>query len=197
MKDCRGYISVLDASTTLSGLDDFGPVSSGFLSIKCSALVRAELLDSGRSEENLGQEGSGRHQFVTLEAVAFPLPVLMDVLEDEWDCYEVYLLPLYGELLGSSQSDHKGEEKHRHVTGLVLRACGKDADNERRFSRVGSFCSFNSRFGLDKKDKPRRNYCEDFIRILDVERSKAAEAECSGTLFNRDCFESWINITIE
>lgn len=95
-KDLREYISVQVACTTPSGPDPFGQVSGGLLSIKCSALVRAELLDCGRSVEALPGKSSAGPRFVRLKSAAPHFPVSMDVLGDEAECSEVYLLPVFG-----------------------------------------------------------------------------------------------------
>lgn len=117
IKDRREYISVQDAWTTPYGPDPFGQVSGGLLSIKCSALVRAELLDSGRSVEALRGKSSAGPRFVRLKSAATHFPVSMDVLEDEAECSEVYLLPVFGGPSGLRwKSARKGVEEDEWET---------------------------------------------------------------------------------
>lgn len=117
--DTREYITVQDAWTTPSGPDPFGQVSSGLLSIKCSALVRADLLDSGRSEEALRGKSSAGPRLVRFKSVAPPFPVSIDVLEDEAECSDVYLLPVFGGPMGilRKPSRKEGDEENWDANG--------------------------------------------------------------------------------
>lgn len=127
MKYAREYILVQDAWKMPSGPDPFGQVSSGLLSIKCSALVQANLLDSGRSEQ-----ASAGPRFVSLKSVAPQFPVSMDVLEDEGNCREVYLLPVFrgpsGGRWKTSRKVREQEEWSESEEGESQDAVSNDSD---------------------------------------------------------------------
>lgn len=194
MKHERKYISVQDAWTTPSGPDPFGQVSGGLLSIKCSALVQAELLDSGRSAKALPGKSSAGPRFVRLKPATPRFPVSMDVLEDEGESSEVYLLPVFG---GAPGLCLKPGMSHLQITGLVLQACGEGTDNRGRFSRVGSF-NFENFEVIHRDDNAwDRDYYREFIEFLDAERPERAEAEYSHASSSHHHSRDWISITIE
>lgn len=220
-KDSRASISVLDAWTTPSGPDAFGQVSSGLLRIRCSALVRAELLSLDRSKEILGPQRSKRIRLVILEAAEPHFPVSLDALEDEWDSNEVYLLPVLSGSCGrryylekvekEEEGDHTfliDSKKHCHwgveavekqvsLTGILLRQCGKDVDNEWRFVRAGSFKFENFSVSIDQGDHFGTDHYNAFNRILDSERPKETKDGCFGRPSSQDPVWNWMNITIE
>lgn len=218
-KDSREYISVIDAWTMPSGPDAFSQVSSGLLRIRCSALVRAELLSLDRSQGTSGPQRSKGIRLVALEAAKLHFPVSLDALEDERDCDEVYLLPLLSGSCGRRyylekvNKEEEGEdtfltnsekhwqwgveavEKQLSLTGIGLRQCGKDVDNEGRFVRAGSFKFEN--FSIDQDDQLGADHYNAFIRILDSERPEETKDESSGNPSSQDPVENWMDITIE
>lgn len=146
----------------------------------------------------------------------------MDVLEDDGECSEVYLLPVFGGPSGmrwkparkeveedewntdekaevqDDESNNSGKDrKHLQITGLVLRACGESTANRVRFSRVGSF-NFENRRVITRVDNAwDRDYYRDFIGLLDAERPERDEAEYSHASSSHGHSKDWINITIQ
>lgn len=195
MNNEKKYISVQDAWTTPSGPDPFGQVSGGLLSIKCSALVQAELLDSGRSAKALPDKSSAGPRFVRLKPATPRFPISMDVLEDEGESSEVYLMPVFGGAPGLCRE--KPGMSHLQITGLVLQACGEGTDNRGRFSRVGSF-NFENFEVISRDDNAwDRDYYREFIEFLDAARPERAEAEHPHASSSHDHSRDWISITIE
>lgn len=95
----------------------------------------------------------------------------------------------------SSLDDELDMEDQLMIRGLVLRACGKDADNKDRFRRLGSFCFEN--FPTDwtyHESETERYYYHEFIRVLDEGLAKTFGAQGSDAGSNpRPC----VQITIE
>lgn len=223
-KDPREYILVQDAWTAPSGPDPFGQVSSGLISMKCSALVQAELLDSGRSEEALPGISLAEPRFVRVKPMATLFPVSMDVLEGEGESSVVYLLPVFGGPSGIGWKlprkegavrtwDRDGEpesqdavsnnmdknwvyKEHFQITGLILRACWQSPDNRGRFSRVGSFHFENSQSKMMAGVNKAwdKDYYGEFINVLDTERP---QAKCSRVSSSFNHSKDWMSITVE
>ncbi|KAK1585449.1 heterokaryon incompatibility protein-domain-containing protein [Colletotrichum navitas] len=221
------YISVSRARTEPSGLDPFGHVSSGLLSIACSALVHAQLFESTRPEEAAREQDAPRYPLARVKSVDSYFPISIDCLEDDLiqSRDDIYLLPVFSGPSGSSRQwtqtevkDGKENKKENQISeqdrtsvdsdsdlemreqliirGLVLRNYEKDAGNQGRFYRIGSFNfeNFSMGFGDPEWD---RDYCQEFIRILDEERAELDGEECFDTLGSQRRVKNSFCITIE
>lgn len=145
------YVRVLDAKTTPSGPDPFGPVSSGRLTIACSNLIRGHLGHATGPEDLAGTIPCDSGQGV--------FPVVIDCWEDALFQGEkvVYLLPFL-----------KGRYT---IWGLVVQA---DRISRGQFRRVGCF-SFNERV------QPEKHHFLRFIEVLEKLGDFTAAAECAQT----------------
>lgn len=147
------YARVLDAKTTPSGPDPFGPVSSGQLTIACSHLVRGHL-GHAFGPEDLAET-------IPFDSGQGVFPVVIDCWEDALfeDEKVVYLLPFL-----------KGVYT---LWGLVVQA---DRLSRGQFRRVGCF-SFNARVQPEHQE----NSFLRFIDVLDKTGDLTAAAECAQT----------------
>lgn len=147
------YIRILDAETTPSGPDPFGPVSSGKLTIACSNLIRGRLGHAAGPEDLAGA--------IPFDSGHGVFPVVIDCWEDALFKNErvVYLLPFL-----------KGEYT---LWGLVVQA---DESSRGQFRRVGCFC-FNAR----AKPEQQENHFLNFIEVLEKLGYLTAAAECVRT----------------
>lgn len=124
------YVQVLQAKTTLSSQDPFGPVDSGELTLSCSYLVRGHI----RQVVGLGE----LNEAIVLDSGLGVYPVKIDCSEDALFNGEgvVYLLPV-------SRGHPSIMDLHGDglvICGLVVDASVTSKDHARK---VGSFC-FNS-----------------------------------------------------
>ncbi|KAF6818396.1 heterokaryon incompatibility protein [Colletotrichum musicola] len=220
----KQYVQVLDVWTTPSGPDLFGQISDGLLSLACSALVGAQLLESGE-REGIAEEQE-HFSIVRLDGRNIELPVVLDALKDDrtQDYQHVYLLPVLsgrsrpwfrnkdredkGEDKGEEEGEEKEEEKENQekvagiqdrltVDGLVLRACG-DAGDRRHFYRLGSFSfeSYPAVYGVKPKERGKDNYHQ-FIHMFEEEERKASKSQDFDTGSNDISPETCIRITIK
>ncbi|KAK2033595.1 HET-domain-containing protein [Colletotrichum zoysiae] len=195
------HVSVSCAWTEPSGLDPFGQVSSGFLTLECSALVRAQLLEPKRSEETVGEQEVWRCLLTRMNNVNADFPISIDCLEDYRICSreEVYLLPISSFPLNNLTPDDSDSDDSESdlgvqqvILGLVLQGCGKDAGNQDHYYRIGSF-SFVNNFGFC----PNRDHYEEFMQVLDEERAETGEAGGSDTLGSQGRLKDNFHITIK
>lgn len=150
------YVQVLEAKTTLSSQDPFGPVDSGELTLSCLYLVRGHLRQV---------VGSGElNEAIVLDSGLGVYPVQIDCLEDALFNGEgvVYLLPISRGPPSMMGLPYDGLV----ICGLVVDASVTSKDHARR---VGSFC-FNN-FSLPEKiswEHHERNECyKEFLEALE------------------------------
>lgn len=147
------YVRILDAKTTPSGPDPFGPVSSGKLTIACSDLIRGRLGHAASPEDLAGA--------IPCDSGHGVFPVVIDCWEDAIfkDERVVYLLPFL-----------KGDYT---LWGLVVQA---DESSRGQFRRIGCFC-FNARAEPEQQE----NHFLNFIEVLEKLGYLTAAAECVRT----------------
>lgn len=148
----KDYIQVLEAKTTPSGQDPFGPVDSGELVLSCSHLVRGHLREVGGQELN---------EAIVLDSGLGVYPVNIDCWEDALFNGEgvIYLLPVFRGRSGLTRCSIV----ELMICGLVVSA---SPISRGHFRRVGSF-RFTSSFpeDFDMKD-PGEGCYEKFLEVL-------------------------------
>ncbi|KAH0423560.1 hypothetical protein CcaCcLH18_12086 [Colletotrichum camelliae] len=220
----KQYTSVTDAWTMPSSPDSFGKVSDGLLSLACSVLVHAHLLETAEWEETSDEDESSHYQFVRVNGANERFPVFIDALSDEGGCDGVCLLPIYGGMNGIRQVRRRAHNEGEHdddmkdpesdeesasnnlrgewkdemlICGLVLRACSQNTGDEGRFCRVGSFNLKN--FGMYPKvdEEPERNYYEEFIQALDGRGHEPVDTKRPTGTVDNGYVQRNLNITVE
>ncbi|KAK8877645.1 HET-domain-containing protein [Apiospora arundinis] len=171
-------IRVLDAWTTPSGPDPFGPVSGGELTLACASLLRGDL-DS--STEQVHLEVLKAPKFGPLRRSTIQVPVHMDCINEEesQNNRPVYLLPVY--TIASCRA-----------LGLVLqRCCG---DRIGHFRRIASFAHLDPA----SKEPPEQGEVRKILLGLIVHVGpQTAEAECNRVIAEPEYQDSPYVITIE
>lgn len=171
----KNYVQVLEAKTTPSGQDSFGPVDSGELTLSCSYLVRGHLHQDFSLEEP--------NEAIVLDSGLGVYPIKIDCWEDALFNGEgvIYLLPVFS-------------VKSRIVwdSTLMPMICGLVLDasviSKGLFRRVGSFrfspSTFPeaiSRIGHEMKN-PEKGYYSKFLEALDKLSDSMTITVCAQTL---------------
>ncbi|TDZ16726.1 hypothetical protein Cob_v010389 [Colletotrichum orbiculare MAFF 240422] len=197
VQELETYIDILDAWTTPSGPDAFGRVNDGLLSIACSTLVSGQLFESGDCDDTRGKRAFFNVAAQPLGTEDTQFPVWLDCLEDEETSSRshVFLLPVFkgptgvrrnrrrrdgkdSEEYGRQRAAETGDDWERQlaVRGLVLRACGGEADTDRRFFRVGMFDFANFGRVISYRTQEDRGFYRKFLQIMEVRGIEAANA---------------------
>lgn len=170
----KDYIQVLEAKTTPSGQDPFGPVDSGELVLSCSYLFRGHLHQDGGMEE--------LNEAIVLDSGLGVYPIEIDCWEDTLFCCEgvIYLLPVFRGKSGLSRCSIS----ELMICGLVLDA---SLISKGHFRRVGSFRFLSSfpeeisRQYLDMKN-PREGCYEKFLEALEKSGDSMKVIGCAQAL---------------
>lgn len=165
------YVQVLQAKTTPSGPDPFGPVDSGELTLSCSYLVRGHL----RQAVGLGE----LNEAIVLDSGLGVYPVKIDCWEDALFNSEgvVYLLPVSrgrSYIMGLPGSGLA-------IGGLVVDASVTSRDHARR---VGSF-GFNSSSlseEIPQVHHETKEYYKKFLAALEKLGDSTTDTGCAQAL---------------
>lgn len=155
----KDYIRVLEAKTTPSGQDPFGPVDSGELTLSCSYLVRGHLDQHVRRQE--------LNEAIVLDCGLGVYPVEIDCWEDALFNGEgvIYLLPVFRGKSGVSRCSIS----ELMIRGLVVETSLISKGHLRRvgsFRFTSSFPEWVSALYLDAKD-PGKGCYEKFLEVLE------------------------------
>lgn len=192
-KEQKRWMHILDAWTTPSGPDSFGPVSDGVLTLGCAWLLRGRLDD-----ENV-TIGACSSKVEHSESLTMTIPITTDCLSDgpARNQIPVYLLPLLAmgtyswqvrpesksESLEASSSslESDGDSEDREIVagfGIALQRCGSAQGH---FRRVGYF-EVDSLIPLEEWDNDQGGRYGDFIRLAERIGPGVAETECAKAL---------------
>ncbi len=186
------HIHVVDASIKIDGLDPFGQVTSGSLSLACSTMATGCL--SQPNNAKVIQEGSLKIALTGLEKEEFTIQI--DSLSDleHVDTALVHFLPILSGRTGTSI--RRGEDwiQQEMVEGILLRATGH-AKGE--YTRIGSFSFLNNRdnFSLYNNNKDKNMYGP-FMKILEETGRVTAEAACAEVIVDPEHPDQQFVITI-
>lgn len=181
----KDYVQVLEAKTTPSGQDPFGPVDSGELVLSCSHLVRGHLhqdVDREELKEVIVPNSRLGVYPVELDSGLGVYPVEIDYWEEALFNGEgvVYLLPVFRGKSGSTRDS---------IVELMIRGLVVDASHisKGHFRRVGSFRYTSSlpekisELYLDEKE-PGEGYYEKFLEVLEKLGDSMKITECAQAL---------------
>ncbi|KAK7973764.1 hypothetical protein PG989_015612 [Apiospora arundinis] len=184
---CRSArIRVLDAWTTPSGPDPYGPVSAGMLTLACACLLRGQLDGSADIVhlEVLDEPESGLVRNSTIE-----IPVYIDCV-DEGEIQgsrSVYLLPFY-----TRDESSIGYLEHYGVLGLVLQCCA--GGEKGHFRRIGALVTRSPY----RDERPVEKELEELLlRLIARVGPQTAETECNRVVAEPEYQDSPYVITIE
>lgn len=191
-KKVTRYVQIIDAWTELSGLDPFGAVCAGELSIACNIILRGNF--------ELTMVNGLPVRGVRLEKIPALFQVNFDCTDDESTTLvdnTVYFVPMYsgptGDLVDKPTRREK-DTKHKTSTaktcdddspfrdvlavhGLVLRCYG---GIKGRFSRVGFFAYDNMERGESKE-------YADLMELVEGRNKTVAEDVCEAVVpYNED-----------
>lgn len=202
-REKQRWAHVLDAWTTPSGPDRFGPVSGGLLTLGCAVLLCGHL-DEAKNSVTFDTYGSWANQSGN---PTMTIPVIMDCVKDNPPLTQgpVYLLPLLdegaceiqtslksdagvpGESQSSPESDEDPEERElASVTGILLQRCGSTAGH---FRRIGCIVELANTTAPDEWPDDQDGSYDDFVRMLEHVGPGAAKTECARVLSDKELSE--------
>ena len=190
----EAHTRILDAWTTRSGPDSFGPVSGGVLTLGCAWLLCGPL-DYENKYVTFGASGPEvKHP----ENTTMTVPVVIDCLSDGpgWDQNLVYLLPLimvtgsrYQTRPVPGVASQTGKPEVRDITEVVGIILQRRGSTRGHFRRMGYF-TMDDWIPPDKWAYDQGGGYGDFLRLIQRVGPGAAEAECAKVLSDEDLSNS-------